>query len=284
MPFNAPYRQYFSKGDLVYGFAIDRPTFLTQFWLAISGEAKNVWTVDNYRTATYDQKVADADNAYNLQALNYDPVKQKNQLEELGYARAREMKLAESFKQDLSLFRTAMAAHEKYKRYLNQLQPHNFDEEAFSEAVSGRVSNDAFRAKSKFGMEWTIKRNSGLNLDQQVGFHIHFVLNSIDMAAVVTKTHKLVVDGDTLAQDLPRGKSQAAAKERTITHSELRWIYRNRNNPLVQKSVQFWKDGVTCCPPWENDSEFTDLPSGKRVTWKTAWNAYKPSMTHDTFS
>jgi len=49
---------------------------------------------------------------------------------------------------------------------------------------------------------------------------------------------------------------------RPHTGSELRWLYRNRNDPGVQNNVQFWRGGERADPPWESEPE--------------RWSNYKP--------
>ena len=70
--------------------------------------------------------------------------------------------------------------HPRYSGYAQAIRKHNNDEEAFAKAeVSDSAVNSAWRSKSKFGIEWTLSGDRG---------RIHFVLDDIDMAAVVTKT------------------------------------------------------------------------------------------------
>lgn len=286
MPFTEPYKQYFTKGDLVYGLAPERAGFMLKNWQAIMLEADNISTVDHYRPSTATDKLTQYEAAYQSKIAFYFPATDQALIDKETYARNRNINQALEFQKELSTFHTGMRKHPNYSRYIDMLEGSNFDEVAFDTPQNRIQSNSAFRAKSKFGMEWTIKKNQSKDPHSPNVFHIHFILNEIDMAAVVTKHHRYKDgNGKVLAQDSPKGKSVAGnAKERTITHSELRWIYRNSGNPLVQQSVQFWKDGEACCPPWENDKELFTIPTtGKVITWKAAWIVYKPSMSHDTF-
>lgn len=285
MPFTEPYKQYFTKGDLVYGLAPERAGFMLKNWEEIMERADNISTVDHYRPSTITEKLTQHEDAYQAKIAHYFPAKDQALIVDATRARDRNIKATLEFQKELSSFHADMRKHPNYSRYIDLLEGHDFDEVAFSTPEHRIESNSAFRAKSKFGMEWTIKKNQTKDPHSPNVFHIHFILNEIDMKAVVLKSHRYKdSDGHVLAQDFPKGKSRPGEdKERTITHSELRWIYRNRDNPLVQKSVQFWKDGVACCPPWENEKESFTIPNGKIVTWKAAWLVYKPSMTHDTF-
>jgi hypothetical protein len=245
MPFTPVYKSTFTDGDLVYGLATTRSKLVIRFaaaLLTLGGPA----TVDQYRKGTMPN------------------MRKKDRTTWRAFLRENE-------------------AHKRYGRYGQAIRSFDNDEEKFAEATtSSAVQNAAWRAKSKFGMEWTLKNQRG---------QIHFVLDDIDMAAVVTKTHRYTdpVSGNVLAQDQPRGKAPTEGeKERTITHSELRWIYRNRQNPLVQAGVQFWiTTGGTinpCGPPWTNHLSMTTMPTnGRVITWQQAWAIYKPETEPNTF-
>ena len=244
MPFQQPYTLGFTPGDLIYGLAPMRAKLVIHFGFTIQGPA----TVDQYR---------------------------RSQMESEAYKKI-DRTTWKSFLRENE-------AHSRYGRYSQFIRKYNSDEEEFADHSSSVEQNSAWRAKSKFGMEWTIKNGRGT---------IHFVLDGIDMAAVVTKTHLFTdVNGDVQAQDLPRGPSQGAEdKERTITHSELRWIYRNRTNPLVVASVQFWRTNpltnniLPCEPPWINGPHTVVMPtSGAVKTWPQAWAIYKPKVERAIF-
>lgn len=243
MPFNTPFKGYFSDGDLIYGLAPSRTKLVIHFGATIL-TIKGPSTVDQYRKSSMDT------------------------------LRKTDRKAWKTFLRDNEV-------HPKYGRYRQAIRSFGDDEEKFAtDVTSATLQNAAWRAKSKFGMEWTLNNQRG---------HIHFVLDDIDMGAVVTKTHRFADAGGTvLAQDVPRGKAPPGAdKERTITHSELRWVYRNRHNPLVQTGVQFWltQGGTirTCGPPWEDNTNTTTMPSGAVVTWRNAWGAYRPTTERNAF-
>ena len=79
----------------------------------------------------------------------------------------------------------------------------------------------------------------GLNLFLLKGRNVHFVLDGIDMDKVPTKSH---------SKDRDDGQS------RSITGAELRWIYKHRNEQIVQDHVQFWFKKKPTTPPWSPDS------------------------------
>ena len=242
MPFTIPFKLNFTAGDLIYGLAPSRGGLVQHLGVDIIN-SRGPATVDQYKKSSMDQLRKEDRKAWN------------------------------SFLQDNE-------RHKKYGRYSMAIRGHHNDEEKFASAHSELAQNSAWRAKSKFGMEWTLVNQRG---------HIHFVLDDIDMGAVVTKTHRFTdTGGDVLAEDTPRGKAPAGVnKERTITHSELRWVYRNRSNPLVQARIQFWltTGGALqpCGPPWDNDTKTTTMPSGSVISWKQAWLAYRPTTERNAF-
>jgi hypothetical protein len=247
MPFNQPFRNHYTAGDLIYGLATTRSKLVIHFGAAIINAGGGAVTVDQYRKSLVEQRPKPERTAW------------------------------KQFLRDNE-------RHPRYGEYALAIRKYDNDEEKFAEAeLRADLQNAAWRSKSKFGMEWILNGDRG---------HIHFVLDDIDMAAVVTKTHHFAdpISGDVLARDFPRGKAPADAdnKERTITHSELRWIYRNRTNPKVSGGVQFWLSGGgginACPPPWDNAQRSTTMPtSGVVKTWQQAWAVYRPTTERSTF-
>lgn len=80
---------------------------------------------------------------------------------------------------------------------------------------------NAINRKCKGGLFWIA------TLDDDT--MVHFILDGIDFDHVVHKS-------------LPQ--------ERSVTGSELRWVYRNRHDPRVQLHVQFWLRNAPVPPPW----------------------------------
>ncbi|OGO59659.1 MAG: hypothetical protein A2V85_12180 [Chloroflexi bacterium RBG_16_72_14] len=104
-------------------------------------------------------------------------------------------------------------------------------------AVSGEDDNAAVRWKSKGGLYWAIMVDPGI--------HVHFVLDGIEQEAVVQKSYQGTIS-DVGAHEDP-------GKTRSVTGSELRWVYRNREHERVQERVQFWLKNKQCAPPWHGN-------------------------------
>jgi hypothetical protein len=79
---------------------------------------------------------------------------------------------------------------------------------------------------------------------------IHFVLNGIDMEAVL--------DNKWVVTDKRSG-------DKSITAIELRWVYRNWGDPDVREGVYFYVDELKVKAPWETDPEL--------------WATYEPKKT-----
>ncbi len=78
--------------------------------------------------------------------------------------------------------------------------------------------------------------------------NVHFLLDEISQTDVVKKIGNY-------------GKS--------ITASELRWVYRFREHPNIQNRIQFWLNSKQCCPPWKN-------PPGQSL-----WPQYSPTRSRN---
>lgn len=127
---------------------------------------------------------------------------------------------------------------------------------------STQSKQHAWRTKSKAGLNWAVTK----------GKHVHFILDDLNMKDVAEKSN---TKGNP---DNPTGKAGSAVsqkdKVRTITNAELRWIYRNRNDPNTQKHIQFWLNDKPCCPPWRPE---WDSGVGKKVAGNIAWEGYTPT-------
>jgi hypothetical protein len=136
------------------------------------------------------------------------------------------------------------------------------------------------KRRAKGGLDWITNHTDRL---------IHFCLDGLDIAAVASKSFA-GAPPTGIGRDFPRGKAPADLawdkKERSITGAELRWIYRNKDNPRVSAQTQFWKrtpkgstpsDGVqaaeatwrACPPPWSDPAQPVEV--------RAAWEGYVPT-------
>lgn len=139
---------------------------------------------------------------------------------------------------DKASFLKSLEGHPKYKSIVSD-SANDIRAPALVGLKPGPVKNNRdWRIKSKGSLYWA-------TMDAKK--HVHFMLDGILMKEVIHRTH---TEGAPHGQDTPLG-TPAAEKTRTITHAELRWIYRNKVYPEVRKHVQFWLKGQCCIPPWQ---------------------------------
>ncbi|CDH34623.1 hypothetical protein [Xenorhabdus bovienii] len=112
-------------------------------------------------------------------------------------------------------FKTHMEKHLKYST-------------AAAEDPLSKYSTTHYSRKCKGGLSWIVTDNDPIAQKLK----IHFILDGIDMKSVVKKESYI-------------------SDKTSITAHELRWIYRNRNNPKVKQKIHFWLDGEPSMPPWE---------------------------------
>ena len=142
--------------------------------------------------------------------------------------------------------------------YLDFLREHEkysdaYEDESTGISISAESPNQYTRHKCKAGLAWAVDK----------GKKVHFVLDDLDMKAIVNKSFQK----PGVAPDKPEGPSRGAPqteKHRSITGSELRWVFRNKDKQEVQDNIQFWFENQPCSPPWEDDQ------------WKALWEGYQP--------
>ncbi|VVE17161.1 hypothetical protein [Pandoraea anhela] len=157
---------------------------------------------------------------------------------------------------DEQSFRETLSHHEKY-----------------SNALGGQ-DNSAVRRKVKGGLEWATR---------VADKHVHFVLDSLDIDAVVNKNFSVDVPADA-SDNLAPGET----KNRAYTGAELRWVYRNREDPRVQKNVHFWMNRQQVPPPWQEykKESMVIADDGPQYTTETVdvdklWRNYVPKRKPD---
>jgi hypothetical protein len=132
-----------------------------------------------------------------------------------------------------------------------------------------------------------MKCKGGLNWACTVGYHVHFILDEIDMTTVIHKNFGAGRNAESkrpwnLHSIFSRTKKQVrlhnwrSNKVRSVTGAELRWIYRHRFNPTVARHIQFWLDNRPCHAPWD------PAMGGRPGFGPTEWARYKPDHLYST--
>lgn len=132
-----------------------------------------------------------------------------------------------------------------------------------------------------------MKCKGGLNWACTVGYHVHFILDDIDMNTVIDKNFGTGRTQETkrhwtVTSIFGRGKQHQrlfdwrANKVRSVTGTELRWIYRHRFNPTVASHIQFWLNDKMCHAPWAPEM------SGRPGFGPGEWSRYRPRHLYST--
>lgn len=228
MPFSPPYISKFNAGDLIYGLKHIRDNYVNncaQFAIAKYNDSI-VPVIDKY-AITADEK--------NDQKNSTQPVAR--------------------YQKD---FTDTLLVHPKYKSAC-ETEFYCFMQDGFNYAL-GDPSNMA--RKCKGGLYWASMKQK---------FQVHFLLDGINFEEVILKSNfedrdYKTITGYVKAQAMSIGGKAIYEKypdrtirSKAITGSELRWIYRNKNDYKVQQTIQFWWKGRPCSPPWMNafDKECT---------------------------
>lgn len=116
-------------------------------------------------------------------------------------------------------------------------------------ALTEALSKSSYGSADTKHNEWKRKSKLGLYIFTQKGRKVHFVLDMLNIDSVIHKNY-----------------GSETEENRSITGAELRWLYRNRDNPQVYKNVQFWYQGKECSPPWLEGAP----------KYQKAWKHYHP--------
>ncbi|MDC9590499.1 hypothetical protein PSI23_14675 [Xenorhabdus sp. XENO-10] len=219
MPFVPPFRNEFFEGDLIYGLAKGRESYIRDidkfkivkrkldkstsgqeffkppminYYLIPSEEREMISFLDNFNNSMKNRKVAPS-------------LQRNNQAYE--YRRYLNVVAFEGYKEYKESFYSYLKKHDKYHTVLDE----NIDNK-----------NVTIGRKCKGGLSWVSMSNYPLTPNM----HIHFILDGINIEEVVSKTKD------------------------SITAKELRWIYRNRNSKKVASKIQFWLNQKPIYPPW----------------------------------
>lgn len=241
MSFKPPFKNEYTEGDLIYG-------------------------LDNVRTSYINEHPAfkKIENSINALMDNYAATKTEREKQEM---------FAVPVPSQQNEFQQALQNHSKYKSAYSGV----------GFLVRGRHLNVMFDdpadivKKCKAGLYWATQKQA---------FQVHFLLDEINFEEVVLKSNRQDCSFDNVRAYLKiaakhmkvRGANlrdhyypERSIKTKSITGSELRWIYRNREDAKVQKIIQFWYKDKPCCPPWD---EYFDKYYGRPIAH--LWLNYKP--------
>jgi hypothetical protein len=203
-------------------------------------------------------------------------------------------RLLENAVVDNSAFREVVKKHPKYNSALTR--PY-FIAKTIDNNDANCLRKNSFigdptsvARKCKAGIYWVTKRQNDRLFFPRFSkkCSLHFILDEINFREVVLKTSvhdlkcenldqffeytsKYKCDNEVTLKPLDDHPASNKIKNRSVTGSELRWIFRNRNDKNVQKAIQFWYEGKHCCPPW--DPGF-DLICKQDVV--KLWKLYEP--------
>jgi hypothetical protein len=233
MPFNKPYQTEFKQNDLIYGLGNIREYY-----------------IDNY--SNFESALNDDITVF---------------IDEYDITPCERVKLQRDFSANEYLFFNTLKQHSKYNTVCTE-SPFKFNFKKSNKGSFTIEKPDSIHRKCKGGLYWASE-----SYKNGKGFSIHFLLDGIDMEKLALKStdtdmifnlrdyvsHRFLKDNINLEIDeinFTNHSNDILVKDRSVTGVELRWIYRNRKAPCVQKAIQFWYEGKPCCPPWDKNFDF----------------------------
>lgn len=194
--------------------------------------------------ALYDRSKVSIDN--NNQGRNFATTERKLEIFNNNLKRSANSKSTDKKNPQTSYSTEGLAKNQEYLDALKAGQiPKKYAVSAPFDGTDKAKEKFASRRKCKSILHWQL-------IIKQL--RVQFVVTGMDLARVPTK--------EIVERAGPTGKysSDPANKEENgITDAELRWVFRNRNNRLVEQNVQFWNSDplVPCAAPW-NMTEYKD--------------------------
>lgn len=236
MPFRQPFTTFYKPGDLIYGMGASIEALAEQIIPGFRNRTAKEKLVQLIRVSEYLMTDAEFQCAINDVKKLYG---------RWSFFTGKVKRKTVEIQQLMTGYRSALQNHPKYRDYLGMTA---------ADQLKGARVNQLWRKKSKGGLYYACFFSPN-------DIVVHYCLDGLELDKVIGKS----VSIDTPSTYAP------VNKQRAITSSELRWIYRNRYISNVWERIQFWKrDGsgkyVSCTPPWE---------------WPIAeggdWSQYKPT-------
>lgn len=105
---------------------------------------------------------------------------------------------------------------------------------------------------------------------------IHFVLDGIDLEAVIHKQDAITKEPQIKIDPVTDDSSK-----QSITAAELRFVYRNWNDPIFAKGVKFWQGGKEVEAPWKQDPKSWShySPKSKQPSTETGTEGVQSQTT-----
>ena len=218
-----PIVEQFQPGDLMYGLAMARADTGTEVIkkleaLSETGQQSAAVILDelnNYflGTETANDEFGDDRSPYGQTQRGYQPSAQIS---------------------DQALrFKAWLEQHPRYSPLLRQMRGLPLADRA---RVWARIKETC-----KAGLEYTAGEGRG---------HIYFILDDLDMTAVVKKL-RYNKGGDAAFNPKLKVDPKTRASVKDITPAELRYLYRHRKDATMMSNVSFWLGGSQVKPPWE---------------------------------
>lgn len=220
MSFRQPFTTFYKPGDLIYGMGA-----------SIAELAEQI--IPGFRNRTAKEKLVTLIRVSEYEMTDYEFKRAIDEVKRLygrwSFFTGKVKRKIDEIQRLMSGYRSALESHHKYRDYLAMTS---------TDQLKGARVNQSWRKKSKGGLYYACFFPNHIV--------VHYCLDGLELDKVIDKS----VSIDTPSTYAP------VNKQRAITSSELRWIYRNRYIPNVWERIQFWKsDGtgkyVSCTPPWE---------------------------------
>ncbi|MCP4138307.1 MAG: hypothetical protein GY754_45515 [bacterium] len=134
--------------------------------------------------------------------------------------------------------------------------------------LNDQQHNQNRRTKSKLALKFLVNNK----------YHVHFAIDihlQAHMAHIVSKHWQVILKDSKTNKNIKilmqhKEPNNPKDKNRIITHSELRYAYRHRDEENFDKNIHFW---------YENDKQTfaAGPPPWKHQAYKDIWEQYKPS-------
>jgi hypothetical protein len=143
------------------------------------------------------------------------------------------------------------------------------EEDDFIDSLRGNIKNNVLLSLKEEDHKnehliFTRKCKAGIRWAAYSEVAVHFILDELNMKDIVLKAREYFTSGPKQGQ-----------RKGGVTASELRWIYRNRFDPRIISSVQFWLNGDPVPPPWTHEFQIININQDYS---SDIWKLYEPKV------